>query len=213
MSKETLSVARLRTSGYETSRRAILEKAVAAFAAKGYASASMSDLANACDMSKATLYHYFDSKESLLFEALDSYTADLIELAKSSVSPNASSKEQLVSLIQNFLLTYQSARDLHVSLLNDVKFLSIEQQLKIKTQERQVIDVFATVISAAFPDKVSDANRFALTMSLLGTLNFTFAWLKDSGPVSYSQYGNWVSELWLEGLKNGNFPTLQPTLN
>ena len=47
----------------------------------GYASASMAQLAEGCGTSKAGLYHYFPSKEAILFESLDRYTRRLAGLA------------------------------------------------------------------------------------------------------------------------------------
>jgi AcrR family transcriptional regulator len=49
----------------------IIGKAQALFAEKGYSETSMADIAEACEVQKATLYHYFDSKEALLFGILD----------------------------------------------------------------------------------------------------------------------------------------------
>src|SRR5579859_3093503 len=45
----------------------LLGHAADVFCEKGYAAASMRDLAKACKMSLAGLYHYCDSKEELLF--------------------------------------------------------------------------------------------------------------------------------------------------
>lgn len=42
-------------------------KAQTLFAEKGYSATSMADIAEACEVQKATLYHYFESKEALLF--------------------------------------------------------------------------------------------------------------------------------------------------
>jgi AcrR family transcriptional regulator len=50
----------------ETRERDILQAAVAAFAAKGYAGARMEDIAAAAGIGKGTLYVYFPSKQALL---------------------------------------------------------------------------------------------------------------------------------------------------
>lgn len=46
---------------------AVLECAYSLFAKKGAASASLSDIAVACGISKGTLYYYYPSRENLLF--------------------------------------------------------------------------------------------------------------------------------------------------
>ncbi len=64
-------MARPKAADYDAQRDHILALATAAFAELGYPSASMAQLAQACGTSKARLYHYFPSKESLLFESLE----------------------------------------------------------------------------------------------------------------------------------------------
>jgi hypothetical protein len=38
-------------------------------------------------------------------------------------------------------------------------------------------------------------------MALLGMINFTFAWLRPDGPMSYERYAQLVIELWDHGLQ------------
>jgi AcrR family transcriptional regulator len=49
-----------------TTRSAILDKAADLFSDRGYAETSMSDLAEGLGLSKAAIYHHFESKESIL---------------------------------------------------------------------------------------------------------------------------------------------------
>ena len=51
------------------SRDEILDIAIAMFADRGFASVSMRDLAAACDMTPAALYHHFPDKSALYLEA------------------------------------------------------------------------------------------------------------------------------------------------
>jgi AcrR family transcriptional regulator len=201
-------VARPRAADYENSRDTILLNAVKAFSRVGYPSASMAELALACGTSKAGLYHYYPSKEALLFDCLERYTSKLSELATSVATHTQQPKERIRSLIEAFLIEYSTSRDFHVALLHDVKFLSEAQQNTIKQQERIVVDIFADSIQAAFPLTITADNRKPLTMSLLGAMNFTFAWLRVDGTISYRQYAQWVADLWLAGLEHGKFPNI-----
>jgi AcrR family transcriptional regulator len=58
-------------------RSAILSKAAELFSTKGYAGSSMSDLAEELGLSKAAIYHHFESKERLLRELMDSTFKEL----------------------------------------------------------------------------------------------------------------------------------------
>lgn len=65
----TLVTPKARASAEADKRRQILEGARAVFMAAGFDGASMGEIAKAANVSKGTLYVYFDSKEAL-FEAL-----------------------------------------------------------------------------------------------------------------------------------------------
>ena len=75
-------MARPKSAVHDLRRDEILEIAAACFAAQGYPVASMNDIARACGTSKARLYHYYESKEALLFDLLDRYTQQLLALIR-----------------------------------------------------------------------------------------------------------------------------------
>ena len=66
------------------SRRAgILDQATRLFVSKGYAGTSMSTLARACGIQKATLYHHFPSKEALFVACVtEGYDVAIRELRR-----------------------------------------------------------------------------------------------------------------------------------
>ena len=60
-------MARTQAPDYEERRIAIIDKAAELFARRGFMGASVADLAAACQTSKSLIYHYFPSKEDILF--------------------------------------------------------------------------------------------------------------------------------------------------
>lgn len=61
-------------------RKAIQESAARLFAERGYLGTSMADLAEDLGLSKAAIYHHFESKEALLHSLVDSLESDIEEL-------------------------------------------------------------------------------------------------------------------------------------
>ncbi len=127
-------MARTQAADYEAQRAAILDCAAEAFAERGYAACSMSDIAVKSGASKARLYHYYESKEAMLFDLLDRHTQRLVDIAlevrdrarRDKLAP----KEELRNMIGAFLDAYQTSRTRHIALLNDVKFLQQKEQDK-----------------------------------------------------------------------------------
>jgi AcrR family transcriptional regulator len=194
-------MARPKAADYDRQRDEILELATAAFAELGYPSASMAQLAQACGTSKARLYHYFPSKEAMLFESLDRYTRRLGRLVDDVKSQALEPRAELEALVRALLSEYRVSRPWHVALLNDVKFLSPEQRERVKAQERAVVEAVAGTLDRVAPGRFVDGERKPATMALLGMINFTFAWLRPDGPMSYDRYAELVTGLWLKGIE------------
>ena len=67
---------------HQIRREGIVQHALHLFATAGFAETSMDDIAHACKLQKASLYHYFPSKQQLLQELVDWGCARWAERAK-----------------------------------------------------------------------------------------------------------------------------------
>jgi AcrR family transcriptional regulator len=198
-------MARTQAADYEAQRRAILDHAAEAFADAGYAACTMADIARRSGASKARLYHYYESKEAILYDLLDRHTQELLDLSLAAREHAQREKlppqEELKRMIESFLDAYRNARTRHIALLNDVKFLADTQRERIIARERAVVNAFGAALERAFPKRVKDENRRALTMMLMGAMNWTFTWLKPDGPMTYQDYADEVVRVLFQGLK------------
>ena len=193
-------MARTRSLEYEAQRDEILALAVRSFARTGYPSATMAALAQACGTSKARLYHYYPSKAAILFDSLDRYTARLENLVRQVRARALPPREELRALVRVFLAEYRDSRAYHVALLNDTRFLDEPLREQVRSRERDIVDAFADTVERAYPGRVSAGERKPLIMALLGLINFTFAWLRPDGPLSYPEFAELVITLWEKGL-------------
>lgn len=194
-------MARTRAADYDTQRDRILARAVEAFAQTGYAAASMAMLAQACSVSKATLYHYYPSKQALLFEALDRYTKRLLSILAATQPPGGlAPREALRGTLRALMAEYRHSRAYHAVLLHDLRFLAPQEAEQIRAQQRAMVSALTELIAHAAPGAAVSAERSVITMALLGMINFTFAWLRPDGPVSHERFADLAASLWLDGL-------------
>ena len=192
-------MARPRAADHAQQRERILEAGVRAFARSGYASASMAQLAQDCGTSKAGLYHYFEGKDAILFEALVQYTHRLLTVVNAVQAQAHPPSETLAAMVHALMLEYRDARDRHVCLLNDVAFLAEPQRRLIEDQQRAIVGVLAQAVDRAAPGRFAAHELKPATMALFGMINFRFAWLRPDGPMSHEQYAALVVRLWLGG--------------
>jgi TetR/AcrR family transcriptional regulator len=82
----------------EQRRNEIIDAAEKIFFSKGFETATMEDVANEAELSKATLYLYFKSKEDLFFGICAKGLNILLDMFKKAVSKNKNSFENLVEV-------------------------------------------------------------------------------------------------------------------
>jgi AcrR family transcriptional regulator len=170
----------------------IVEAATRLFAERGFPGASMSDLAHACGISKALVYHYYTNKEALLFDITERYMARLVALCAEIDARRLPPAEHLRSLIRRFLDEYQTSQSRHMVLTHDAKFLEAPRHNIIVARQRHVIDAFRRAISAATGGRLAVAEALPAAMLVFGMINWTFTWLKPGGAMSYDDFADCV---------------------
>ncbi|HDR9184023.1 TPA: TetR family transcriptional regulator [Burkholderia vietnamiensis] len=197
-------MARTRAPDHESQREQILDLAAKKFAQTSYPSTSMSDLATASGTSKARLYHYYESKEAILFDLLDRYTKRLMliiaEVEGASQRRGLSERDAFAELVRAFLAEYETSHSRHVALLNDVKYLEDAQREIVLDRQRDIVAAFARQLARAYPDRISKENQTSVTMMVFGMINWTFTWLKPGGRLGYRDFAEQVIDLMERGL-------------
>ena len=197
-------MARPKSASHDLRRDEILDVAARCFALQSFPAASMNDIATAFGTSKARLYHYYESKEAILFDLLDRYTQRLLALIGESEAraqrKNLSERDALSELVRAFLAEYETSATRHVALLSDTKFLGDVQRELIHNRQRDVVAAFTRFLKRAYPERVTPANQTALTMMVFGMINWTFTWLRPGGTMSYSAFADEVVDVLERGL-------------
>ncbi|HSH91177.1 MAG TPA: TetR/AcrR family transcriptional regulator [Ramlibacter sp.] len=197
-------MARPKSSQHELKRDEILDIAAQCFADRSYPAASMNDIATAGGTSKARLYHYYESKEAILFDLLDRYTQRLLAVIGQAEATaqrrNLDDRAALHELIRGFLEEYENSATRHVALLHDTKFLGEAQRDLILNRQRDVVSAVTRFLRRAYPSRVTVANQTPVAMMLFGMINWTFTWLRPGGALSYSGFADEVIALLETGL-------------
>ena len=193
-------MARPRAEDYDDKKQLILDQAAVLFSQKGFAGTSIATIAKFCNTSKALIYHYYQSKETLLFDMLHSHCSLLLATALDTTNREGSAEKRLCNLVELFMDIYVSSRDKHVVLLNDLHWLAEDQQREIRELERKVVQIFRDLVTDIRPD-LEEKVRLALSMSILGSLNWTYIWFKPGGILSPKSFAEITATNFLSGVK------------
>ncbi|MEK8029224.1 TetR/AcrR family transcriptional regulator [Ideonella sp. DXS29W] len=206
-------MARPRSAGYDDQREQILAKAAALFAQQGYTATSMNQVAAACALSKAALYHYVRDKHALLALVAQAHVKRLESVVDEVLAQGLVPQERLRELIVRFVREYANAQNEHRVLTEDVKFLDAQEREQVLAIERRVVNAFADAVAAVRPELKPAELHKPLTMLLFGMINWMFTWLKpaeDGSRLSYEQMAPMVVELFFGGLGAVSLPAEAP---
>lgn len=192
-------MARPRAADYDGKRKAILDRSAKLFAKNGYDRTSMAEVAAACRVSKALLYHYYVSKEELLFDILKLHLDELIGAVR-SVDAKLAPKARLRALVGALLEAYRDADSQHKIQINELSKLPAAKREKLIALERELVRIFSDAIGAVNKN-VGASSRLLkpVTMSLFGMLNWHYMWFREGGPMSREEYASLATQLLIEG--------------
>jgi AcrR family transcriptional regulator len=196
-------MARTRANDFEEKQHGILMSAAAVFAEQGMDKASMAQVATHSGVSKALLYHYYPSKDSLIFAIIQSHLLELEVSIAAAVDADLTPEQQLRVFVSVVLEKYRGADDAHKVQLIGTAALSEEQRGEIRAVERQIVRRFAQVLRQINPelDRPERPLLMPVTMSLFGMMNWVYMWFRDGGLVTREDYAEVATTLILKGIK------------
>ena len=197
-------MARTRSDNYDGIHLGILTNAAALFSAQGYMRSSIADLADACKLSRGALYHYFDSKEAILFAILDAHIREMIQCVEAAVAKGGPSLAQFQSVIRAIVEVNAKSPHEQRVLIHDLSFLNEDEQQTIKNLERQLVDVVTDLLVRLDADrKIVKRTKKIYTMILFGIINYTYTWYDPKGGIGPKEFADTAVDLFLNGFVNG----------
>lgn len=196
-------MARARARDYTVKREAMLHRAAIVFARDGYDRASMAGLAAECGVSKALLYHYYASKEALLFAILSNHLQALVDAVEKADDAGLPAERRLLGLVSALLEAYRDADAEHRVQVGALSLLPDGQQERLKALERRLVARFAEAVRGLDPAAFDGTALLKpVTMSLFGMLNWFYMWFREAGPVSREDYAGLATRLLVGGVRN-----------
>lgn len=195
-------MARTQAKDYHDKRAAILKTSAKLFGRDGYERTSMAGVASSCGVSKALLYHYYQSKEELLFDILFNHLSNLVKVINEAINLDIEAEKRLDAMIEGLLELYRDADDEHRVQTGSLSALPEKRQDELKELERQLVRAFSSVLKEVVPSLAEPgAPLLPVTMSLFGMLNWHYMWFRKDGSITRSEYSKIVKTLILEGAR------------
>lgn len=195
-------MARTIAKDHDEKRGQILKSAARVFAREGFDRASMSLLARECGISKANIYHYYDGKDALLFDILDSYLSALRDRVCGVDLDGLAPDEQLHKVVREILLAYQGVDDEHRVQTSGMNALPERQREMLRGYQRDIVGFVSGILARIAPDvfRQNPGKLHAATMSVFGMLNWFYMWNTRADTKAREDYARVVSRMTVAGV-------------
>jgi AcrR family transcriptional regulator len=195
-------VARTIAKDHDKKRQSILAVAANVFAHEGIARASMNQVAKAAGISKANIYHYYDSKEALLFDILDTYLSELKNRVSAIDLDGYPPEEQLHLILREYLLAYEGMDYEHTIQSEGVSLLPEHMQKVLKAYQKDMVAQMSNILNGISGGKLKDDGSLLreVTMSVFGMLNWYYMWHPKATRADREGYAKTVARFTVAGL-------------
>jgi AcrR family transcriptional regulator len=183
-------------------RRHILDTAAELFATNGFDRTSVADIAQASGLEKPSLYHYFNSKKSILSGVLDLGIDDLIADAHAVLALDATD-----SLEKLYLLFIAHSRNFEQKIAHVKAFLlesrvldQVEREKYLAKRHEYEQIIIGAIGTAQAEGRVRDGDPVLLAYGVLGMFNWMVQWYRPGGSVTIEDIGGLLADMAMDSL-------------
>jgi AcrR family transcriptional regulator len=179
------------------SRRAeICRTAARIFRDRGFDATAVSEIARALRMTKAGLYHYFPSKEAMLFEimrfGLERMEAEVIGPASRVRAPEARLRQMLVHHAR--IIT--RAEGAVAQLFDEQRALPASMRKVVNELERRYFHLVRdTLAEIRKSGRLRDVDLSVAALSLIGMIQWMPRWFRPEGRLTTDQAAKEITDL------------------
>jgi AcrR family transcriptional regulator len=178
----------------------IAKTAAVLFNEKGYLETSMNDISSAAKLSKGGIYHYFSSKNEILYYISTQFMGLLLkglELELKEINDNFEKIQFIISRHIGFYTKFiaEAKTTLHEGHLLPPEYFKI-----IAEQERQYHQIVNKVLSDFFGGQISEDQLKVFTFILFGTCNGIYYWYDPKGSITPQELSKMITNILCKGL-------------
>jgi AcrR family transcriptional regulator len=206
VAKAARKAAPLRGRGGTSSDRRdeILRFAMQVFADKGFANATVRDIGEASGILSGSLYHHFDSKETMLEELLSALLDDIVHSYRQALLTDGDGPTVLRLLIQNGLHSAIKNRDGMRILYNDFSYLRQNHRFAFVDKKiDEILAIFTKTLLRGVSEGTlrSDFDAPLASLVMVQGISSVVRWRKMPTASSLEHVTDELWRLYVDGLR------------
>ncbi len=185
--------------GWKTAVR-IGKTAARLFNKKGYLETSMNDIASKAKMSKGGIYHYFSSKDEILFFILSNYMDLILKDLNEKLSNFETNTLKIKFIISRHIDLYTKNLPEAKTLLKEANCLPKNKFDIIAEKQRRYFQIVSSVVGETVEGPVKKEKITALTFLLFGMCNWIYSWYHPKGSITPQELSDLIYDTFLKGM-------------
>jgi AcrR family transcriptional regulator len=181
----------------------LLRVATRLFARHGFEGTSVQDIVDAAGVTKGAMYHYYDSKDDLLYEVYHKLlTMQTSQLEAIAAGPGTA-EERLRAAAVDVVQTSLDNLDDMIVFFRSLHMLPADKQAQVRADRRYYQDKFRTLVDEGVAAGTfrSDVPSDIVVHYFLSVVNQLGSWYHPEGSLSPGQVGDLFTELLIGGLR------------
>ncbi|WP_077326486.1 TetR/AcrR family transcriptional regulator [Virgibacillus siamensis] len=173
-------------------RDRIIQESLFLFEKNGFHGVSVNQIVKKVGTSKGGFYHHFTSKDELLFVIHDTFITYVLDKAMIANGTYDTPKEKLQAIVKDFVKVFDLYKA-HISVFYQENiYLKPEYESLIKKKRDHFKQIIIHTINEGKKsgDFRDDLPVEITGMAILGMVNWTYKWYKQSGPKSIDEIGD-----------------------
>lgn len=189
--------------GFEEKKRVVAKAALRVFFENGYKAASLQQVAEAADISKATVYHYFKTKEEILYYIIESNTylhlaalkEHLKECRRKKMTPLETFREMMIK----YALALNEDKETPLLILRERHQLTGEYRRKLHEIEQSIFRFIRRELRKV-PDVDERFDPSVISFLLISSSHWMKYWLKENGELTIEDAIKQVLDIVVDGM-------------
>ncbi|OPY67523.1 MAG: HTH-type transcriptional repressor KstR2 [Syntrophorhabdaceae bacterium PtaU1.Bin034] len=183
-------------------KRAFIErKAADLFSRKSYVETSLKDIADAANLSKGGIYHYFATKDEVLYSILDGFMEKGISGLEEDLKAVTDSRSRLRTIVEHIVEHYVVEPSAAKTLLYDLRLLPDENLKAIGRKQRRYLELTVDALNEFFGGKLKADELTTIAFVLMGMCTWVFTWYNPKGPISAGQLSDIIYNIFVSGIE------------
>ena len=179
----------------------IAKSAAKLFNEKGYLETSMDDISNSAKLSKGGIYHYFSSKNEILYFISSNFMDLLLRGLKDDLDKVEDCFSKIKFFISRHIKFYAQYISEAKTVIHEARLLPSEFFKVIAEKERQYLQIVSDILFEFFEGNIQKDQLKTIAFILFGTCNGIYYWYDPRGSITPQKLSEIISDILCGGLR------------